>query len=101
MGRINDEQRPVLGCPDECESFAGNVARRRVTSPYGGGAFFGLQGYDVTGVYMKTVEDLPGMHCPWAEDDVVDAKRACYSALIFEFLISRKNISKRCRLYDS
>ena len=33
------------------------------------------QGYDVTGVYMKNwSEDLPGMHCPWAED-VADAKR--------------------------
>ena len=33
------------------------------------------QGYDVTGVYMKNwSEDLPGMHCPWA-DDVADAKR--------------------------
>ena len=33
------------------------------------------QGYDVTGVYMKNwAEDLPGMHCPWAED-VADAKR--------------------------
>ena len=33
------------------------------------------QGNDVTGVYMKNwSEDLPGMHCPWAED-VADAKR--------------------------
>lgn len=33
------------------------------------------QGHDVTGVYMKNwSEDLPGMHCPWA-DDVADAKR--------------------------
>ena len=33
------------------------------------------QGHDVTGVYMKKwSEDLPGMHCPWAED-VADAKR--------------------------
>jgi tRNA-specific 2-thiouridylase len=33
------------------------------------------QGHDVTGVYMKNwAEDLPGMHCPWAED-VADAKR--------------------------
>lgn len=33
------------------------------------------QGYDVTGVYMKNwSEDLPGMHCPWAED-LADAKR--------------------------
>lgn len=33
------------------------------------------QGYDVTGVYMKNwSENLPGMHCPWA-DDVADAKR--------------------------
>ena len=33
------------------------------------------QGHDVTGVYMKNwSEDLPGMHCPWAED-VADAKR--------------------------
>lgn len=33
------------------------------------------QGHDVTGVYMKNwTEDLPGMHCPWAED-VADAKR--------------------------
>ena len=33
------------------------------------------QGYDVTGAYMKNwSEDLPGMHCPWAED-VADAKR--------------------------
>lgn len=33
------------------------------------------QGHDVTGVYMKNwSQDLPGMHCPWAED-VADAKR--------------------------
>ena len=33
------------------------------------------QGHEVTGVYMKNwSEDLPGMHCPWA-DDVADAKR--------------------------
>ena len=33
------------------------------------------QGYDVTGVYMKNwTQDLPGMHCSWA-DDVADAKR--------------------------
>ena len=33
------------------------------------------QGYDVTGVYMKNwTQDLPGMHCPWA-DDLADAKR--------------------------
>lgn len=33
------------------------------------------QGHNVTGVYMKNwAEDLPGMHCPWAED-VADAKR--------------------------
>lgn len=33
------------------------------------------QGHQVTGVYMKNwAEDLPGMHCPWAED-VADAKR--------------------------
>lgn len=33
------------------------------------------QGYDVTGVYMKNwTKDLPGMHCPWA-DDLADAKR--------------------------
>lgn len=33
------------------------------------------QGYNVTGVYMKNwSEDLPGMHCPWAED-LADAKR--------------------------
>ena len=33
------------------------------------------QGHEVTGVYMKNwSEDLPGMHCPWAED-VADAKR--------------------------
>lgn len=33
------------------------------------------QGYDVTGVYMKNwSRDLPGMHCPWAED-LADAKR--------------------------
>ncbi len=33
------------------------------------------QGYDVTGVYMKNwTQDMPGMHCPWAED-VADAKR--------------------------
>lgn len=38
-------------------------------------ALLGEQGYDVTGVYMKNwSEDLPGMHCPWAED-VADAKR--------------------------
>lgn len=33
------------------------------------------QGHDVTGVYMKNwTQDLPGMHCPWA-DDLADAKR--------------------------
>lgn len=33
------------------------------------------EGYDVVGVYMKNwTEDLPGMHCPWA-DDLADAKR--------------------------
>ena len=33
------------------------------------------QGHEVTGIYMKNwSEDLPGMHCPWAED-VADAKR--------------------------
>lgn len=33
------------------------------------------QGYDVTGVYMKNWSaDLPGAHCPWAED-LADAKR--------------------------
>jgi len=33
------------------------------------------QGHDVVGVYMKNwTEDLPGMHCPWA-DDLADAKR--------------------------
>ena len=33
------------------------------------------QGHEVTGVYMKNwSENLPGMHCPWAED-VADAKR--------------------------
>jgi len=33
------------------------------------------QGHNVTGVYMKNwTEDLPGMHCPWA-DDLADAKR--------------------------
>lgn len=33
------------------------------------------QGHDVTGVYMKNwAQDLPGMHCAWA-DDVADAKR--------------------------
>ncbi len=33
------------------------------------------QGYDVIGVYMKNwSKDLPGMHCPWA-DDLADAKR--------------------------
>lgn len=37
------------------------------------------QGHDVTGVYMKNwAEDLPGMHCPWAED-VADAKRVAVS----------------------
>ena len=37
------------------------------------------QGYDVTGVYMKNwTEDMPGMHCPWAED-VADAKRVAVS----------------------
>ena len=36
------------------------------------------QGYDVTGVYMKNwSEDLPGMHCPWAED-LADALLALY-----------------------
>lgn len=53
------------------------------------------QGYDVTGVYMKNwSEDLPGMHCPWAED-VADAKRVAVGLGIdFRVLISRKNISK-------
>lgn len=33
------------------------------------------QGHEVTGVYMKNwTQDLPGMHCPWA-DDLADAKR--------------------------
>jgi tRNA-specific 2-thiouridylase len=33
------------------------------------------QGYGVTGVYMKNwTQDLPGAHCPWAED-LADAKR--------------------------
>lgn len=33
------------------------------------------QGYNVVGVYMKNwSKDLPGMHCPWAED-LADAKR--------------------------
>lgn len=33
------------------------------------------QGYNVVGVYMKNwSRDLPGMHCPWAED-LADAKR--------------------------
>lgn len=33
------------------------------------------QGYTVVGVYMKNwSKDLPGMHCPWAED-LADAKR--------------------------
>lgn len=33
------------------------------------------QGHQVTGVYMKNwTQDLPGMHCPWA-DDLADAKR--------------------------
>ncbi|MDO5343734.1 MAG: tRNA 2-thiouridine(34) synthase MnmA [Candidatus Saccharibacteria bacterium] len=33
------------------------------------------QGHDVTGIYMKNwAQDLPGMHCAWA-DDVADAKR--------------------------
>lgn len=37
------------------------------------------QGYDVTGVYMKNwTQDMPGMHCPWAED-VADAKRIAVS----------------------
>ena len=37
------------------------------------------QGHEVTGVYMKNwSEDLPGMHCPWAED-VADAKRVAVS----------------------
>ena len=37
------------------------------------------QGHEVTGVYMKNwAEDLPGMHCPWAED-VADAKRVAVS----------------------
>lgn len=33
------------------------------------------QGYNVVGIYMKNwSKDLPGMHCPWAED-LADAKR--------------------------
>ena len=43
------------------------------------------QGYNVTGVYMKNwSEDLPGMHCPWAED-LADAKRVAVQLdLVFE-----------------
>jgi tRNA-uridine 2-sulfurtransferase len=38
-------------------------------------ALLKMQGYDVTGVYMKNwTQDLPGMKCPWA-DDLADAKR--------------------------
>lgn len=37
------------------------------------------QGYDVVGIYMKNwSRDLPGMHCPWAED-LADAKRVAVS----------------------
>lgn len=37
------------------------------------------QGHDVTGVYMKNwSQNLPGMHCPWA-DDLADAKRVAVS----------------------
>ena len=56
------------------------------------------QGYDVTSVYMKNwSEDLPGMHCPWAED-VADAKRVAVGLGIdFRVFDSRKNTSKRCR----
>lgn len=33
------------------------------------------QGHDVTGIYMKNwTQDMPGVHCAWA-DDVADAKR--------------------------
>jgi tRNA-specific 2-thiouridylase len=40
------------------------------------------QGYDVTGVYMKNwTQDLPGMHCPWA-DDLADAKRVAVQLAI-------------------
>ena len=47
------------------------------------------QGHDVTGVYMKNwSEDLPGMHCPWAED-VADAKRVAVGLgidfIVFDF----------------
>lgn len=44
------------------------------------------QGYHVVGVYMKNwSKDLPGMHCPWAED-LADAKRVA-TKLGIEFLV--------------
>jgi len=44
------------------------------------------QGYEVVGCYMKNwSQDLPGMHCPWAED-LADAKRVA-TRLGIEFRI--------------
>lgn len=44
------------------------------------------QGYHVVGAYMKNwSKDLPGMHCPWAED-LADAKRVA-TKLGIDFLV--------------
>lgn len=52
------------------------------------------QGHEVVGVYMKNwAEDLPGMHCPWAED-VADAKRVAVRLgidfRVFDFQVEYK-----------
>lgn len=54
------------------------------------------QGHDVTGVYMKNwSEDLPGMHCPWAED-VADAKRVAVGLGIdFQVIDFQKEYKQR------
>lgn len=55
------------------------------------------QGHDVTGVYMKNwSEDLPGMHCPWAED--ADAKRVAVGLGIdFQGVRFSERIQAKCR----
>ena len=67
------------------------------------------QGYEVTGVYMKNwSQDVPGMHCPWAED-LADAKRVAvhlgipfkvydfqaeYKQLVVDYLISEYQLGR-------
>ena len=67
------------------------------------------QGYEVTGVYMKNwSQDVPGMHCPWAED-LADAKRVAvhlgipfkvydfqteYKQLVVDYLISEYRLGR-------